>query len=631
MNIKLLQAAKRRLRTRGGVGGNGVVGKTVKASGKAVKATGEATKASTKAVGTGAKGAGKATKGVGKAVSVIPGVGTVVGGVVQGAGTGIEAAGSATEKAGNIAGDGIELLGNEMKNIGGMSSTDIAKKTAGLPVQAAIVSLKLLRKALSALVMLISTLSKMFSVIAVLVIIVLVILISTILSVVGVFQTTIVDNKISITPKSTTQSNSQDSNGKKDEVKYNEPDIKGWLAACKKCAETLHKDGAHYSRTERDQQTSYGKTRVDCTGYVWLCLVEYGTLPRKDSYSPWFSGNVWDDDIKKQLKGWEYIKPEDTVKGIREQLKKGDIVVHPQTGNESGHMAVFAGGHEWWEVESRESCKPSTKTDDYWLGNIAEDAKANPSSAIIRLKGSVASTIGGGDIARAKYPKSADGGVSIQVPILFQSQWGLAVKDSRFYDEDGTAYNSYTVSGGDIGDCGCGLCSLGMVVSYISGKLWSPIKIYKKFAGSGHLSAYFSGALVQNTWDGVSQAGILSWVKLFGIDDMVETKHDKYPTLESCKKYIDKGGVGIALMRPGTNSQWTGGGHYIVIRGYTKNGLYVNDPNGPGNYTKHKGHGVNTLNDHVNKAHSWAKEFEATSFWEGARPRFGILWFIPKK
>ena len=76
-------------------------------------------------------------------------------------------------------------------------------------------------------------------------------------------------------------------------------------------------------------------------------------------------------------------------------------------------------------------------------------------------------------------------------------------------------------------------------------------------------------------------------------------------------------------MRNGCGGIWTSIGHYIVIRGYTDKGLYVNDPNGPSNYKKHSH--AKTLNDHINTAHSWADEFKE-SVWAGNRARYGICW-----
>ena len=654
-NIKALQSGERLIGRKGGRGGagGGIVGKTAQLGGKAVKGAGKAISATGKGVhagGTVVKGgtkvggkatnlAGKGTHAAGEAVSAIPYVGTVLGGGMKILGKTAEKTGTVVEKGGHYAGTGIQKTGDVVKGAGNLTqSAGQALQNAGsggagvnprqiltLPLKAAIIALKLLRRGLNALIVFISSLSKVFTVIGAFVILILITIFVFIIAMLGMLQSTILGGNIDINKLA--NHNTQVQHAGADTRNYVEPDIKGWLQCCDDTWWGLKKAGCYYCADPNVKQPTPfgGNARIDCSGYVFLCLVNWGTfkkVPKGQNYSQWCSGTMW--EYAGKLKGWKFIKVENTVEKAKKQLKKGDIVFAP-----GDHAQVYAGGTAFYTIGTIENENtPKSNDSESYYTNFCQ-RMIDTHGGIIRMRGYYTGNSTGASISQKVgeqlkdliYPNPKDGGVSLNVPIYYQSSSGFAESnhDSRFYDAcTGELLTTFKIDGyNDMGGTGCGIVSMSMIMTYLTGKVISPVKLVKTLRKDG-LGKYYSGALLQSNLHNIPE--------LFKVK--VTFKHDMHPTLKLIKQRIDAGYVGIALMRNGVNHLWTGHGHYIVIRGYTDKGVYVNDPNGPGNYSKH-GHAGGTLNGHVNRSHPWSTEF-VTSTWEGNRERWGIGWFKVK-
>lgn len=133
-----------------------------------------------------------------------------------------------------------------------------------------------------------------------------------------------------------------------------------------------------------------------------------------------------------------------------------------------------------------------------------------------------------------------------EVPLLMQwdRRWG---------------YDSY---GDDmIGIAGCGPTCLSMAYIYLTGDIDKNPRVMAEFAYEN--GYYTSAGTLWSLWkEGVSKLG------LSGEEISLNEK--------TMKKSLDKGKVIICSMSPG---DFTTEGHFILIRGYGKNGFYVNDPN----------------------------------------------------
>lgn len=111
-------------------------------------------------------------------------------------------------------------------------------------------------------------------------------------------------------------------------------------------------------------------------------------------------------------------------------------------------------------------------------------------------------------------------------------------------------------NGSTISSSGCGFCSTAMAISYCTGNIVSPTEFmnngqYVPGAGAEHTV----GIVTAQSY-GVSAHQVTSW------DDVVSELKSGHPVM--------------AIMKG--PSMWTGGGHYILLIGYTKDGkVAVND------------------------------------------------------
>lgn len=133
-----------------------------------------------------------------------------------------------------------------------------------------------------------------------------------------------------------------------------------------------------------------------------------------------------------------------------------------------------------------------------------------------------------------------------EVPLLMQwdKRWG---------------YDSY--GSGMIGLEGCGPTCLTMAYLYFTGDVsMNPREMAEYACENGYYSP--EGTSWSLWTEGVDQLG-LSGEELSLSESVM-------------KSTLDAGGLIVCSMRPG---DFTTTGHYILIRGYDKNGFYVNDPN----------------------------------------------------
>lgn len=141
---------------------------------------------------------------------------------------------------------------------------------------------------------------------------------------------------------------------------------------------------------------------------------------------------------------------------------------------------------------------------------------------------------------------------------------------------------------GTIASHGCGIACVTMVASYLSDTELSIVQMAKDW---GHYNTEH-GSLWELFEDCAEPLGI----------GFQETTYDT----EKVMNALANGQVVICLQRRGL---FTGGGHYIVLTGLTKNGrITVNDPNGK-NWTKNK-----TLQA------GFEKGFKPSQIWEDGGP-----------
>lgn len=136
--------------------------------------------------------------------------------------------------------------------------------------------------------------------------------------------------------------------------------------------------------------------------------------------------------------------------------------------------------------------------------------------------------------------------ISGEVPLLMQwdRRWG--------YDRYGDDM---------IGIAGCGPTCLSMAYIYLTGDTDKNPRAMAEFAYEN--GYYTSAGTLWSLWkEGVSKLG------LSGKEISLNEK--------TMKKHLDKGEVIVCSMAPG---DFTTEGHFILIRGYGKNGFYINDPN----------------------------------------------------
>lgn len=133
-----------------------------------------------------------------------------------------------------------------------------------------------------------------------------------------------------------------------------------------------------------------------------------------------------------------------------------------------------------------------------------------------------------------------------QVPLLMQwdKRWG---------------YDSYGDS--NIGLAGCGPTCMAMIYLYLTGDTSANPRTMAEFADD---NGY-------HTTDGTAWSFWTDGAAQLGLDGEALSLSES-----AMKGVLDSGGLIVCSMRPG---DFTTTGHFIVIRGYDKNGFYVNDPN----------------------------------------------------
>lgn len=148
--------------------------------------------------------------------------------------------------------------------------------------------------------------------------------------------------------------------------------------------------------------------------------------------------------------------------------------------------------------------------------------------------------------ALAPLPAAADDTASRnQVPLYFQNDY----PDVRY-------------GNGTIATSGCGLVSLAMVATYMTGHAYSP----------DELAPYFGGAAENNI------------ARLEYGSEYLELAFEKSENFDKTMEALQEGKIAIALVD--SDSPFTDSQHFIVLTGLTRDGkILVNDSYAP-NYTK---------------------------------------------
>jgi hypothetical protein len=118
---------------------------------------------------------------------------------------------------------------------------------------------------------------------------------------------------------------------------------------------------------------------------------------------------------------------------------------------------------------------------------------------------------------------------------------------------------------------GCGIASLTMGISVVTGNNLNPTQLFREAYQHGH---YYGEGM---SHEGISYIGRLHGVSVTWTDDTDRV----YSALEN--------GLGVIFnVGPDNRYHFTGGGHYIFLKGAkTQNNIkkvYVFDPNGRNNY-----------------------------------------------
>lgn len=144
---------------------------------------------------------------------------------------------------------------------------------------------------------------------------------------------------------------------------------------------------------------------------------------------------------------------------------------------------------------------------------------------------------------------------------------GIEEPKIPYYTQGDSKWGSYAVRGGTIADSGCGLTSIAMVKTYLTGTYTTPIEVYEALPASD-----FQGSM---GWDAP-----LHTLQPLGYD-VVHFGQGTYVTEAEYQRLIDgleNGAIGLVSFKPG---DFTNGGHIAVVKctdGGT--GTWINDPNG---------------------------------------------------
>ena len=128
-----------------------------------------------------------------------------------------------------------------------------------------------------------------------------------------------------------------------------------------------------------------------------------------------------------------------------------------------------------------------------------------------------------------------------------------------YFHQRDTQWANVTYAGENIGDAGCGPTALAMVISTLIGRNVPPPEI-AMWAETNGYAAYNNGSY---------HSLIPAASEHYGLQ--VESRNDP----ASVEKALKEGHLAIAIMGPGA---FTPTGHFIVLRGYSSDGVYVADP-----------------------------------------------------
>lgn len=136
-----------------------------------------------------------------------------------------------------------------------------------------------------------------------------------------------------------------------------------------------------------------------------------------------------------------------------------------------------------------------------------------------------------------------------------------------YYTQGDPKWGSYAVRGGTIADSGCGLTSIAMIKTYLTGTYTTPIEVYEALPASD-----FQGSM---GWDAP-----LHTLQPLGYD-VVHFGQGTYVTEAEYQRLLDgleNGAIGLVSFKPGDFTRY---GHIAVVKctdGGT--GTWINDPNG---------------------------------------------------
>lgn len=290
-----------------------------------------------------------------------------------------------------------------------------------------------------------------------------------------------------------------------------------YLKACEAVWQNWRKQDYTYSQSIHDDPV-YGKVRTDCSGYVFATLQEFGLLEkgRGDIFYTGSMGGIIMETGKFEELTWSGMG----------SLKAGDIVVQPST-----HTGVYAGNDLWYDMgNSNLQANPSAFNNGNWFAKEMDNL--------------------GGKVYRPKATKCETGDENWDSP-----EGGLPIPLYIQYTYDAPIGNMSTIARG-----GCGYTSLGMVMSYLKGEKIEPTDVVAKVGDSFHCSS------------GMYWSALTEIPAMYGITDVKQTS--------SADEVIEALKTGHPVISSQSAGLFTSAGHFIVLRGITKEGkILVNDPN----------------------------------------------------
>lgn len=326
---------------------------------------------------------------------------------------------------------------------------------------------------------------------------------------------------------------------------------KAYMEACQKVWDNWRAKGIDYSQTASNDE-DYGNYRPDCSGYVYATLQEFGLFAKPNTGDVIFSTR----DMGIAIMGTGKFEELDWTS--KDALKAGDIVVQP-----SSHTQVYMGNDTWLNNGNN--------------GHIANHDKPwNTGTEFIDKMNSM-----GGKVYRVKATVCETGDEDWGCP-----EGGLPIPLYIQYTYKEPIGGMSTIAKG-----GCGYTSLGMVLSYLKGESIEPNDIVAKVGDSFHCSS------------GMYWSALTEIPAMYGVSNVKQTS-----SADEVTEALKQGHPVICSQGPGL---FTSAGHFIVLRGITKEGkILVNDPN-----------------DNDNKNYK-AREFDMLSEVHSTSKAY---WIFPKK